>query len=143
MSSAQVTESILPVSEPETDSPPKSTPPPLVDSFGGFVSYLFTFFIFITIWFVAGVAWYDLLTSNEMFFTFMYGVWALPLLGLISAVLSGGSTVGWTGSITVGTIFILSIQALRVLFFGFDLKKSSLAAWIPTPPSPAGVPQSS
>jgi hypothetical protein len=122
-------ESILPADD--TVTPPEEARKPLVDSFGGFVSYSFSFFFLILMWFVAGAGMYDLLGRFYGLYTFVYILWAVPILGLMSCIFTGSSTIYWSGTIFSWMWFIILVQAVRTFFYGFDLATSPLAGIYP------------
>ena len=124
------TEFILPADDTVT-SPEGPHRKPLVDSFGGFVSYSVSFFLLILVWFVAGAGMYDLLGRFYGLYTFVYILWAVPILGLMSCIFTGSSTMYWSGIIVSWTWFVVMVQAVRTFFYGFDLATSPLSGIYP------------
>ena len=124
------TEFILPTDETIVKSPEEPRKP-LVDSFSGFVTYSFSFFMLILVWFVAGAGMYDMLGRFYGLYTFVYILWAVPIVGLMSCIFTGNSTMYWSGIIVSWTWFIIMVQAVRTFFYGFDLKTSPLAGIYP------------
>jgi hypothetical protein len=122
------TESIVPADDTASSDGPRK---PLVDSFSGLVSYSFSFFILILMWFVAGAGMYDMLGRFYGLYTFVYILWAVPILGLLSCIFTGTSTMFWSGTIFSWMWFIILVQAVRTFFYGFDLKTSPLAGIYP------------
>jgi len=74
------------------------------------------------VWFVAGAGMYGLLNRNNLLYSIVYVFWAFPLIGLFVCVLSGTSTVIWSGTILFWTAVILAIEGVRAVVYGFDPK---------------------
>lgn len=125
--SAASTESILPTDDTTVRAdvaPPHSKP--FIGSFQELLSYTTSFLILILAWCVAGVAWYDLLARNDLMYSIFYVFWAFPVIGLLWGILTGSSVAGSMGTIISGTFFILILQGVLTLVYGFDLRNSPL-----------------
>jgi len=116
------TESIILPDENTIEPDIEPIPKPLVNSFPAFASYFAWFSFLIVIWFVSGVGLYGFLNRNNMLYSVAYVVWAFPLVGLLICVLSGTSTVIWSGTILFWTLIILGIEGVRAVIYGFDPK---------------------
>ena len=125
-------DAIIPGSNSSTTPDGNDAPrKPLVNSFQTYVSHSISFFTIILCWFVAGAAFYDLLSRVNAVYVVVYIVWAIPLVGLFACIFTGTTTLYWHGSIVGWTWFILTVQAIRTLFYGFKLETSPLHKFYP------------
>ena len=113
------TESII-ASSDDTTITPDIPQRPLVDSFPAFSGYFVWFSFLILVWFSGGVALYALLQRNGMMYWIAYIVWALPIVGIVASVLTGSSTIVWSGVILFWSAVFLIVEAIRTLFLGYD-----------------------
>lgn len=119
-------DAIISSDSPDTGGGGDAPRKPLVNSFDGYVSYSMSFFFAIMTWFVAGAGIYDLLSRVSAMYILVYVIWAVPIVGMFACIFTGADTTYWRGNIAGWTWFVIVIQAVRTLFYGFRLETSPL-----------------